>query len=98
MNNGNLGNVAALFLAFLTVPIGGCDSRAASPSGDEPTRYRVDAARHRVWLLSRDGVLVDDAAAPEKIAVSLPGHRTRSALSRRTGRNVRAALKFSQPC
>jgi hypothetical protein len=72
MSNRNLGNAAALFLAFLIVPAGGCDSRAAASSADEPTRYRVDAARHRVWLLTRDGVIVDDAAAPEKIAVPLP--------------------------
>jgi hypothetical protein len=72
MSNRNLGNAAALFLVFLIVPAGGCDSRAAASSGDEPTRYRVDAARHRAWLLTRDGVIVDAAAAPAKVTVALP--------------------------
>jgi hypothetical protein len=73
MSNANLRKAAALFVAFLIVPAGGCDSRAAASSVDEPTRYRVDAARHRAWLLTRDGVIVDDAAAPDRIAVPLPG-------------------------
>jgi hypothetical protein len=71
MSNANLGN-AALLVALLIIPVGGCDSRAAASSADPPTRYRVDPARQRVWLLTVDGVIVDDAAAPAKVAVSLP--------------------------
>ena len=70
MWNANLGRLS--LMVVLIVPAAGCDSRAASASADEPTRYRVDAVRHRVWLLSREGVLVDDAAAPGRITVSLP--------------------------
>lgn len=38
MSNRNLGNAAALFLAFLIVPAGGCDSRAAVALGRRPAR------------------------------------------------------------
>src|SRR5438045_1570791 len=70
MRNADFGRL--FFLAVLIVPVAGCDSRAAPSSAGEPTRYRVDAARHRVWLLSGEGVLVDDAAASKRITVSLP--------------------------
>jgi len=69
MGNANFGRL--FFLAVLIVPVAGCDSRAAASSADEPARYRIDAVRHRVWMLSREGVLLDDAAAPGPIAVPL---------------------------
>jgi len=70
MWNANFGKL--LFVIVLIVPAAGCDGRAESSSAQEPTRYRVDAVRHRVWLLSREGVRVDDAAAPVRTTVSLP--------------------------
>jgi hypothetical protein len=67
--------VKVFFLVTLIAAIGGYDIYAASPSEGRASemRYRVDAARHRVWLLSGEGVLVDDAAASRRITVSLPG-------------------------
>jgi hypothetical protein len=66
--------VKVLFLVTLIVAVGGYNIYAASPSEGQASemRYRVDAARHRVWLLSGEGVLVDDADAPRRITVSLP--------------------------
>jgi hypothetical protein len=77
------GIVSALFLAALTVPIGGCDLGAAPqrmpdavrfvPESPPPSmRYGVDTARNRVWLLTRDGVSIYDVMRSEKIVVPLP--------------------------
>src|SRR5262249_61891104 len=64
-----------LILAALLVAIAGYGIRAASLSdgGEEPEiRYRVDAARHRVWLLTLDGVVVDEASPARRTTVTLP--------------------------
>jgi len=73
------GIVSAFFLAALIVPIGGCDLGVASqqtpdaPASPPPSmRYGVDASRHRVWFLTRDGVSLYDVTKSEKIAVPLP--------------------------
>jgi hypothetical protein len=68
-------------LAASLVVLSGCDGRvAAEPSpraasaASEPTvRYQVDAAHGRIWWLTRDGVFVHDANAPQKRFVPIPG-------------------------
>jgi hypothetical protein len=85
MWNGKSVSVRGFLLAIAIVPIGGCDigtasapqaSRAASEAsrGRPPTmRYQVDAARSRLWLLTRNGVSVHDVSREERTAVALPG-------------------------
>ncbi len=81
--SARLGTARALFVAALIVSIAGCDSGAAPPQvpqatgeaqeGETPrVRYRVDPARNRVWMLTREGVSVYDATKAGKIAVPLP--------------------------
>lgn len=74
--------IASLSLvAGLIVALGGCDgrvasnqpSRAAAAASEPNVRYQVDAAHGRIWWLTRDGVFVRDARAPQKIAVPVPG-------------------------
>ena len=82
MSNGNVSKARAFFLAALIVSSGGCDRGAAPPRGlnlvanapesrSPNVRYQVDPVRNRVWLLTGDGVLVYDVAAPEKV-VAVP--------------------------
>jgi hypothetical protein len=81
MWNGNAVMVRAILLAASIVSIGGCEIAAApgqaapdAPQARQPgARVQVDAARNRVWFLTREGVFVFDASKPERVAVSLPG-------------------------
>ncbi len=78
MWNGNA--VKTLFVAVAYVSIAGCDLGAAQPPAasdasrsDAPAvRYRVDAARKRIWILNGDGVFLYDVAARKGIEVPLP--------------------------
>lgn len=82
MWNGNVGKARAVFLAVSIASIAGCDIGAPPPQAAQGAiapqsqaiqlRYQVDPARDRVWLLTRDGVLLYDAAALEKAVVALP--------------------------
>jgi hypothetical protein len=72
--------IAILFA--LALPAGGCDTgatpvrAAALPSTALSTpsiRHQVDAARHRVWFLTPDGVSLFEASRAEKVAFVLPG-------------------------
>ena len=78
MSNG----IAALsFLAASLVALAGCDARvaperpprASSSTGEPIIRSQVDAANGRIWWLTRDGVFVHDARAPQKRFVPIPG-------------------------
>ena len=78
MSNG----IRALsLLAVSLVALAGCDSRFETnqPSGAVPAmsesnvRYQVDAARGRIWWLTREGVFVHDVQAPQKRFVAIPG-------------------------
>lgn len=74
----------AVLLAGMFVSISGCDSdtaRAPSPQAkldarQKPApsvRYRMDPARNRMWVLTRDGVFLYDAGTPKAIVeVTLP--------------------------
>jgi hypothetical protein len=85
MRNGNAVIASAFVLAVSIGSISGCNLRSESPDpasrpaskasqGRPPTmRYQVDAERSRLWVLTRDGVVVHDVAAAEKVAVVLPG-------------------------
>lgn len=77
------GIASAFLVSALIVPVGGCDLGVASPRALDPAgnaaespppraRYGVDAARNRVWFLTRDGVSVYDVAKSERILVPLP--------------------------
>ncbi|HYA47603.1 MAG TPA: hypothetical protein VEF92_08640 [Burkholderiales bacterium] len=77
------GIASAFLLAVLVVAIGGCDFGAASQqrpnavrngleSPPPSARYGVDPARHRVWILTRDGVSIYDVTRSERIVVPLP--------------------------
>jgi hypothetical protein len=86
MSNGNLltATARAILLAALVASIGGCDIGAAPSqearegslapqSGAPEVRYRLDPARHRIWMLAEDGVSLYDVAQQKRIAISLPG-------------------------
>jgi len=80
MRNGKSIAVRAILLATLAAPIGGCNidaapGRVAATTAQYPrpeVRYQVDAARNRVWILTRDGVFLYDIMKPERVAVALP--------------------------
>ena len=67
MRNG----IAAILASLVIVPLAGCGSDAA-PANLFAIRYQVDAARERIWTLTRDGVSVQVRAKPGKTAVELP--------------------------
>jgi hypothetical protein len=79
MRNG----IAAILGAASLLSLAACESNVVQqpPSVDLGAagnntfnlRYQVDAARERIWWLTREGVFIHSAAAPEKIPVSLPG-------------------------
>lgn len=84
MGNGNVVKSLAFFLAISIVSIGALELAGARvqvqdevgnvPASQPPgLRYQVDAARNRVWFLTRDGVFVYEASKPEKVLVQLPG-------------------------
>jgi hypothetical protein len=76
---------SAFVLAVSIGSISGCDTRGVpedqasrpaskpSPGRPVPMRYQVDAERSRIWVLSRDGVVVHDVATAKKAAIVLPG-------------------------
>ncbi len=77
MSNGNCAK--AFLLAACLATSGGCDSGAApsrvsnTPEWNAPdARYRVDAARHRVWVLTLDGVALYDMKGDKRAAIALP--------------------------
>lgn len=83
MSNGNLATARALFLAAFMVSSGGCDIGAApstqaslpklAPQSQSPdVRYRVDPARHRIWVLTDGGVFLYDLTKPQRVAIALP--------------------------
>ena len=86
MSNGKASRTRTFFLAALLVPAGGCDSSAALPPVQAPVaasaapesqppsaRQQTDAARNRVWTLTRDGVFFHDRAALGKtVKLQLP--------------------------
>jgi hypothetical protein len=70
MSNANLCNAGAILLVASIMSSGVAapnDAARAAPRA----RYQVDAERNRVWLLTRDGVLLYDAAAG-RFAPGLP--------------------------
>ncbi len=60
-------------LPLIIVSAAGCGAGPGEENAAVEVRHQVDAARNRVWLLTRDGVFVYDKAAPDRIArVPLP--------------------------
>jgi len=75
MRNGNLAIAKAFLLAACMLTSGGCDAGARSEEkkvAAPEVRYRIDAARNRIWVLTDDGVSLYDVAAQKRIAISLP--------------------------
>ena len=75
---------AAVLLALLVVWLGGCDTIAAPPPPARPAgdtqetllpdlRSRMDPARHRLWVLTHDRVVLHDITTSKKIEIDLPG-------------------------
>ena len=62
--------IAALLASLTLVPLAGCESDAA-PSEPFAIRYQADAARDRIWTLTRDGVALQLRAKPGKTFVEL---------------------------
>lgn len=82
MRNGNVVVASAFVLAVSIGSISGCDPRGVPPdpaaseaahNRPPPMRYQVDAERRRLWVLTREGVVVHDVATAEKVTVALPG-------------------------
>jgi len=77
MWNGNA--VRASFILALSIgSLGGCDN-AAEPGqsstaihGMPGERYQLDRARNRAWFLTRDGVVLYEAAKGRRVTVALP--------------------------
>lgn len=70
MWNGNaVSRVAVLAISILS--IAGCDSGTA-PRQTE-SGYQLDGKRNRVWVLTRDGVVVRDASSRQGVSLALPG-------------------------
>jgi len=83
MWNGAAVAARVLSLAIFLVSMSGCDIGVAPPqaakTATEPPRSQplelrsqADAARKRVWFLSRDGVFLHDVGTSRKVAVPLP--------------------------
>lgn len=81
MRNGNAAKT--LLLTACMVASGGCDIGAApshetkaarvTPEFRVPeARYRIDAARNRVWVLTEEGLALYDVKAPRRVALQLP--------------------------
>jgi len=68
-------------LAAAIVALTGCDGRgpseqaprAAAAMSQPGVRYQVDAARERIWWLTREGVFLHNAKTPQRQAVPIPG-------------------------
>ena len=84
MRDATLGTLRTLSFIGLMAVTGGCDSNAAQPQAplaavpadlprfDAPeARSRTDPARHRVWLLTSEGVFLQEAGMPLK-SLQLP--------------------------
>lgn len=77
------GIATSFLLTALTLSTNGCDTdavaqpwaQASVERASQPlnVRYQVDAARNRIWSMTMDGVQLHDAAAPQKIVLTLPG-------------------------
>jgi hypothetical protein len=71
---------ASLAIASLVL-VAACDANVVQQSARADARqaaafdgrYQVDSSRGRVWWLTREGVFVHSARAPEKLSLSLPG-------------------------
>jgi hypothetical protein len=81
---GRTSAALVLLLSAAFVSIGGCDREVTRPPATQANleppqsppsnvRYRIDPARDRMWVLTRDGVFVYDAGRPKTIVeVPLP--------------------------
>lgn len=77
MGNGYLALSKAGFLAASLAVSSGCDSGASTLQETQiqrapEARYRVDAARDRIWVLTDDGVSLYDVKAQTRLAIVLP--------------------------
>jgi hypothetical protein len=66
----------AVWGAVIAFSLAACDTAAAEVEKNPAVRLRhqLDPERNRVWLLTREGVAIYDAAAPDKVLrVPLPG-------------------------
>ena len=66
----------AVCAAVIALSPAACDTGAAEMENKPAVKLRqqLDAERNRVWLLTREGVAIYDAAAPDKVLrVPLPG-------------------------
>lgn len=71
-----MGNGTLTILAAAALLSAGCDTRVAPPQASldlaaPEARYQLDAARKRLWVLTDDGVFLQDLARPGR-AISLP--------------------------
>ena len=85
MRYGYLGKLKTFSFIGLMAVTGGCDSNAAlppqplaaieAPQGETPeARTQTDLARNRVWLLTREGVFLQDRALSDKLVkLQIPG-------------------------
>ena len=85
MRGGQFKSFRTFSFIGLMAVTGGCDTSAALPprpqqagavpQGDAPeARSQTDLARNRVWLLTRDGVFLQDRATSGKIVkLEIPG-------------------------
>ncbi len=64
--------IAAMLASFTLLSLTGCE-RSATPAASPVLRYQPDAARDRIWFLTREGVSVQVRARPGKTVVELPG-------------------------
>jgi hypothetical protein len=73
MNLAAAAGIAAIALAIAAAP---WRAPNAAPSGPEAglgeARYQIDAARGRLWTLTREGVVVTDADGGHKTELRLP--------------------------
>jgi hypothetical protein len=63
--------LAAILASFCLVSITGCE-KGARPVETSVIRYQADAARDRIWSLTRDGVALQMRAKPGKTVIELP--------------------------
>ena len=63
--------ITAILASFSLASLTGCESDAA-PAEPSILGYQADAARDRIWSLTRDGVALQVRAKPGKTFVELP--------------------------